>query len=215
MELMRTSARIISVDIIPCASHMLSRGRPYGHSAGIMSIDIIPYSISYCSVFWYYFICNNVLGLRYIFFIIRPKISTYFISITSNFRVFGSNTYSLSRKDPKYELFDNSPGSIILKISNLTQAFTTFVFLYNLYQFFSPITFIFSCNHSIFPATCVNSKDQKTDSLNRNTHFLVLFILFYYFFVIYPCAFKSSAQSNAPPAAPRTVLCDKPMNFQS
>lgn len=36
-----------------------------------------------------------------------------------------------------------------------------------------------------------------------------------YFAVIYPCAFNSSAQSTAPPAAPRTVLCDKPTNFQS
>ena len=36
-----------------------------------------------------------------------------------------------------------------------------------------------------------------------------------YFFVIYPCAFNSSAQSTAPPAAPRTVLWDNPTNFQS
>ena len=38
---------------------------------------------------------------------------------------------------------------------------------------------------------------------------------FLYFFVIYPCAFKSSAHRIAPPAAPRTVLWDKPTNFQS
>ena len=37
----------------------------------------------------------------------------------------------------------------------------------------------------------------------------------FYFFVIYPCAFNNSAQSTAPPAAPRTVLWDNPTNFQS
>ena len=36
-----------------------------------------------------------------------------------------------------------------------------------------------------------------------------------YFFVIYPCALRSSAHNTAPPAAPRTVLWESPTNFQS
>ena len=34
-----------------------------------------------------------------------------------------------------------------------------------------------------------------------------------YFAVIYPCAFNNSAINTAPPAAPRTVLWDSPMNL--
>ena len=34
--------------------------------------------------------------------------------------------------------------------------------------------------------------------------------IIYYFFVIYPLAFRSSAQRTAPPAAPLTVLCERP-----
>lgn len=44
-----------------------------------------------------------------------------------------------------------------------------------------------------------------TDSLNR----------FLYFAWIYPCAVRSSAHSTAPPAAPRSVLWERPTNFQS
>ncbi len=36
-----------------------------------------------------------------------------------------------------------------------------------------------------------------------------------YFLAIYPFAFRVSAQSTAPPAAPRTVLWESPTNFQS
>ena len=36
-----------------------------------------------------------------------------------------------------------------------------------------------------------------------------------YFLSIYPFAFNVSAHSTAPPAAPRTVLCESPTNFQS
>lgn len=45
--------------------------------------------------------------------------------------------------------------------------------------------------------------------------FMLHFYAFYlnYFAVIYPCAFNNSAINTAPPAAPRTVLCDKPTNL--
>lgn len=37
----------------------------------------------------------------------------------------------------------------------------------------------------------------------------------FYFFVIYPSATSVSAESTAPPAAPRFVLWERPTNFQS
>ena len=41
------------------------------------------------------------------------------------------------------------------------------------------------------------------------------FRLSYYLCWIRPCSFKSSAHSTAPPAAPRSVLWERPTNFQS
>lgn len=64
------------------------------------------------------------------------------------------------------------------------------------------------------------SSKQEAAELNickitSTTSILIYLIILFYFFAIYPCAFNSSAQRTAPPAAPLTVLWESPTNFQS
>ena len=90
----------------------------------------------------------------------------------------------------------------------------------------------FLCHRTKFPTTQIKTAFQSRVSHRFSNSFsatgrqfllLSVFIFYFtdslhtllYFAWIYPCAVRSSAHSTAPPAAPRSVLWERPTNFQS